>query len=268
MPRIRTIKPEFWSSPSMGGLDPWTRLLFVAMWNWADDTGRGTANPKELAGFAFPHEEDPITAKELPSMLTEIRGRFDVVFYEVSGRRYFQIPTFDTHQRTERKAASRFPGPEVGDEYDPIAVDQGSNGSSVNLRRTVTEVPPLATEDAQTSGTGTGEQGNRVKDICSPASPTSDEDDPDWLTFWEIYPRKVSKKAARARWRKALKHTDAATIIAGARRYAEQVRREGRPKDKIKQPDGWLNDDRWADEDDAKISLIDPNRITAAEVWG
>ena len=42
------MKPEFWDSPDTAKAGPWARLLFIALWNWADDYGRGTANMKEL----------------------------------------------------------------------------------------------------------------------------------------------------------------------------------------------------------------------------
>jgi hypothetical protein len=163
MARIRTIKPEFWSSPSMAGLNPWGRLLFIALWNWADDTGRGTANPKELAGFAFPND-DEIGAAELPTLLAEIRGRFGVVFYEVAGRRYYAIPTWEKHQRNERRAKSRYPAPEDGIEYDPGPQSPPDQPKS-EAPQFVTEVPAeiVGTSDAAhgSSGPGTGEQGNR-----------------------------------------------------------------------------------------------------------
>ena len=56
MARIRTIKPEFWDSPDTAKAGPWARLCFIALWNWADDYGRGTANLKELEGFIFPND--------------------------------------------------------------------------------------------------------------------------------------------------------------------------------------------------------------------
>ena len=57
MPRMRTIKPEFWDSPSTAKADLAVRLTYIAMWNWADDSGRGTANLKELEAFCFPNDE-------------------------------------------------------------------------------------------------------------------------------------------------------------------------------------------------------------------
>jgi hypothetical protein len=48
VPRIRSIKPEFWDSPSTASASVRVRLLFIAMWNWADDHGvliRPTCRP-------------------------------------------------------------------------------------------------------------------------------------------------------------------------------------------------------------------------------
>lgn len=101
--RIRTIKPEFWDSPGTARASLRARLFFIAMWNWADDHGIGTANPKQLVGFAFPNDDD-VTAKDFPSLRKEVSDCFGTVFFEFEGRPFFTIPSWDKHQRTERKA--------------------------------------------------------------------------------------------------------------------------------------------------------------------
>lgn len=124
MPRIRTIKPQFWDSPDVVGLDPWARLLYIAMWNWADDHGRGTADPKALAAFAFP-KEDFIDSAETRRMLGGIRRAFGVKFYKVGGRPYYYIPSWDRHQKVDKRSAVRHPGPDQGEEYDPEVDELG-----------------------------------------------------------------------------------------------------------------------------------------------
>lgn len=74
------------------------------------------------------------------------------------------------------------------------------------------------------------------------------DDDPDWLKFWSAYPKKVSKKDAHRRWVTAVKKHKPEDIIAGAERYAERVKREALPASLVKNPDGWLNGERWTDE--------------------
>lgn len=81
------------------------------------------------------------------------------------------------------------------------------------------------------------------------------DDDPDWLRFWDAYPRKASKQGARGKWAKAIRAgVNPEAIIAGAVRYADEMRRKRTPKDKIKHPDGWLLGKRWEDEVDTSGS--------------
>lgn len=157
MPRIRTIKPEFWDSPSTGQAGPWARLAYIAMWNWADDFGRGTANLKELEGFIFPHD-DQFTDRSgntvtFRSVVAEVSECFGVVFYEVDGRHYYAIPSWARHQRNERRAqASKFPSPD--DENAVTTTFTDMCGISAPLERRCADAP-------RGSGLGTGEQGNR-----------------------------------------------------------------------------------------------------------
>lgn len=130
MARIRTIKPEFWSSPSTAACaDPWARLLYLAMWNWADDMGRGTANPKELAGFAFPND-DAIDAAGVRRLLLEVELAYGVVLYEVRGRPYYAIPSWDDHQKIDKRSGARHPAPNEGKPWNPGPGGPGRRGRS------------------------------------------------------------------------------------------------------------------------------------------
>lgn len=135
MPRIRTIKPEFFSSPDVEGMSPWARLLYIAMWNFADDAGRGSALPRELAGFAFPR--DNFDSADIRRVLGEVRRGFGVTFYKVNGRPYYCIPTWSKHQKIDKRSTPKYPAPGDGQEYDPEAgargdtpVDQPEHDSS------------------------------------------------------------------------------------------------------------------------------------------
>ena len=157
MARIRTIKPEFWDSPSVASASPWARLLFIAMWNWADDYGRGTANLKELEGFAFPND-DHFTDRSgntvhFRELVAEVAECFGVVLYEADGRPYYAIPTWDDHQRNERRAKqSKFPDPPASPQVN--TAERNMHGISATEERKPQDPP-------RSSGPGTGEQGNR-----------------------------------------------------------------------------------------------------------
>jgi biotin operon repressor len=63
--------------------------------------------------------------------------------------------------------------------------------------------------------------------------------------FWNIYPRKVAKKAAEVAFAKAAKHTPVAVILTGAGRYA---RDPNRAEAYTAHPATWLNGHRWLDD--------------------
>lgn len=159
MARIRTIKPEFWSSPSVTAMSPWARLLFIAMWNWADDTGRGTFIPRELLGFTFPNDEE-ITVAEFRRLCAEVRRECAVLFYESAGRFFFVIPSWKKHQSKHAKhSGSKLPDPEGCNEIDPETMRViGTIGES---RRNSADSARNSADSAREVVPGTGEQGNR-----------------------------------------------------------------------------------------------------------
>jgi hypothetical protein len=139
MPRIRTLKPQFWDSPSTAKADLAPRLLFMALWNWADDAGRGTANLKEIEAFAFPNDD----VTQLPrrssrnsaavwpnfaELFWETIRDYEVTLYEVGGRRFFEISSFRIHQSKHFKPESSLPGPEDGRIWD-LASEYGLDQS-------------------------------------------------------------------------------------------------------------------------------------------
>lgn len=58
MPRIRTVKPEFWGDEKLSPLAPIDRLVFLGLISMADDAGRVPGSLKAIDGFIFPETED------------------------------------------------------------------------------------------------------------------------------------------------------------------------------------------------------------------
>jgi len=238
MARIRTIKPEFWDSPGTARASYKTRLFFIAMWNWADDWGIGVASPKQLIAFAFPNDDD-VSAKDFPTLAKEVSECFDVEFYEVAGRPYYCIPSWDLHQRTERKAKRTNPGPE-----------QAENRLFTGISDLATEIPTVAKEvpawEKEKEREKEREQG---KEIMSADADVIEPYSQEFETFWKIYPRHIGKRAAWMKWNSLLKSrtVSAREIIAGASRFASDP---NLPIDGafIPHPATWLNAGRWEDE--------------------
>lgn len=57
MARIRSIKPEFWSSEQVMECSVTARLMFIGMWNFADDLGRIPLSVKSIKAKVFPSDE-------------------------------------------------------------------------------------------------------------------------------------------------------------------------------------------------------------------
>jgi hypothetical protein len=114
MARIRTIKPEFPQSESMGRVSRDARLCFILLWTLADDSGRLRGNPKMLASLLYPYDDD---AKRLiDKWLGELDGAACIRRYAIDGNFYIQIVGWLEHQKIEKPSASKIPPPQTVNE--------------------------------------------------------------------------------------------------------------------------------------------------------
>src|SRR6516225_2349366 len=107
MARIRTIKPEFPQSETIGKLSRDARLLFVQLWTLADDEGRTRAAPRMLASLLYPYDDDAPSL--IDGWLDELERNSCIRRYEADGSRYLDIPNWLKHQKIDRPTASKLP---------------------------------------------------------------------------------------------------------------------------------------------------------------
>jgi hypothetical protein len=75
------------------------------------------------------------------------------------------------------------------------------------------------------------------------------DDDPQWVRFWNRYPRRVSKKEARKAWQKIdPTPADVDAMVAALEWQVPLHRWDGEKNDYAPYPASWLNDERWTDE--------------------
>jgi len=104
--RIRTIKPEFFTSEDIVSLAPLTRLLYIALWCEADKEGRLAWKPLTFKLRYFPGDSCDIAA-----MCDELVKAKLVTLY---GDGFAYIPKFKTHQHINpRESASILPDPDA-----------------------------------------------------------------------------------------------------------------------------------------------------------
>lgn len=106
MARIRTIKPEFFTSEDVVALSPLARLLYIAIWCEADKEGRLAWKPKTFKIRYFPADDCDIDA-----LCDEIVTRSLCVKY---GDSLAYIPKFKDHQHINpREKESIIPPPNL-----------------------------------------------------------------------------------------------------------------------------------------------------------
>ena len=107
MARIRTIKPEFPQSESMGRVGRESRLCFILLFTLADDSGRLRGNSRMLASLLYPYDDD--AKKHIDSWLTELHQEGCIVRYEIEGDQYIQINKWLQHQKIDKPSPSKIP---------------------------------------------------------------------------------------------------------------------------------------------------------------
>lgn len=112
MSRKRQIDPSFWKDSRLGRLPREVRLLYIALWNIADDAGILEDNPAEVKAQAFPYDQDVTTetVKEWLGLLA--KGRQPRVFrYSNASSRYLLVAKFHKHQKVDHPARPLHPCP-------------------------------------------------------------------------------------------------------------------------------------------------------------
>jgi hypothetical protein len=109
--RIRTIKPEFWTNERVMECSVTARLLFIGLWNFADDLGRLHLSAKSIKAQVFP--SDDIDSATILGMISELSRNGLVLIYAVEDREYLQITGWQ-HQRIDKPQAGKHPGPVEG----------------------------------------------------------------------------------------------------------------------------------------------------------
>lgn len=232
MARIRTVKPEFFTSEDIVNLSPLTRLLYIATWCEADKEGRLVWKPMTFKLRYFPADNCDIKA-----MCDELLTAGLVVLY---GPGYAVIPTFRAHQHINpREADSQLPAPDAS----------GTRAPRVGTRQ------PRAS-DAQGGREGKGKEGD-TRDAAREDLPSG------FAEFWKAWPntdRKQAKGECLKAWKKAHAERDAAVIAGHVERMKasrDWLKNEG---EFIPAPLVYLNNRKW---EGAEVFTL-PNQLAGA----
>lgn len=208
MARIRTIKPEFFTSEDIVELSAFARLLYIATWCEADREGRLAWKPKTFKIRYFPAD-----SVEIDALCKELIERGLVKLY---GDGFAYIPSFSRHQHVNpRESRSELPDPD-------------EKSSRVNHA------------SARVSDVQVGREGKEGIDHASLTQ--------SFETFWTAYPKKKNKGQAEQAFAKLKPDSDLLQTILnaveGAASGADWLKNEGQF---IPYPASWLNAKGWLD---------------------
>lgn len=105
MPRIRTIKPEYWTDPVMVQLSPLARLFYIGTWNFAMcDQGHLEDDPMRLKLQILPAEN--VDVQDLIDELTAA-GRLHRI--DTGNDSFLHVKTLADHQKVDGRWTPRCP---------------------------------------------------------------------------------------------------------------------------------------------------------------
>jgi hypothetical protein len=100
MARIRSVKPEFWSSEQVMECSPMARLMFIGLWNFCDDAGNHVASAKTIKAEIFPG--DDISSVDVQGLLDELSSNGLIAFYTSDSKEFLHVTGWKKHQKIDK----------------------------------------------------------------------------------------------------------------------------------------------------------------------
>ena len=111
--RIRTIRPEFYQSESVGSMTWKTRLIFINLWSYVEDNGVNLDNPRLFRGQCMPYDDSVLD--DIEDAFAELEQCGSIIRYERDGKRLLFIPGFEKWQNIQRPGMCHYLPPDGWD---------------------------------------------------------------------------------------------------------------------------------------------------------
>lgn len=226
MARIRTIKPKFWDDLKVGRLSRDARLLYIGMWNFADDCGVIIGDLIWLKSKVFPY--DQIQVQQFEKWIKELEINGFICQFSYQGEDFIYLPTFSRHQVINKPNFEDLNIPkDVLDSQLRLITEQSRNDTGIITEQSI----PIKGEEKDIENNNS----------CSTASPS--ESDAEFEKFWQMYDKKSNKAKTKAKFSK-LSKADKAKIFEALPAYVASTPDKQFRKD----PLTYLNARAWEDE--------------------
>jgi hypothetical protein len=215
----RILKESICTSENIDMLSAFQETVFYRLIVNCDDYGRMDARPKLLASRLFPMKD--IRVSQITDALRALSSAELVTLYEVDGKPFLQMNTWDQHQ-TIRAKKPKYPGIEEGVQASENICKQMQADECKCSRN------PIQYESESNPNTNIRAHADEA-----------------FESFYARYPRHVDKADARKAWAK-LKDSEYDSVIAGLEKWIPYF--NGEEEQFIPHPATWLNKRRWESE--------------------
>jgi hypothetical protein len=236
----RMIRDSCKTSPTLAKLSHGAERLFWRLTTSADNKGRFHAEPQAVRAACFPVMLHIIMQTDVDRWLIELAQAGAVQLYDVDDRPYGQFCNWYKHQRLY-EYSSKFPEPPVtsGSLPEPPGVSGQSrdrDGVEIEKIKINPPLPPLVAHKPRK----VGRTARKHRALSLP------DYEPDFMGFWERYPRKIGKGAAAKAWNKV--NGEATAIMEALSWQVQSTDHLMREAQYTPHPATWLNQRRWEDE--------------------
>ena len=225
----RILKESICTSENIDQLTPFQESFFYRLMVNCDDYGRMDARPKILASKLYPLRS--LNPGHVTEALKALRKADLIILYEVDGKMFLQMKTWDRHQQIRAKR-SKFPA------YDSIC-NQLLSDDSICPRN------PIQSESNYNPNPNPNPNRNPTR---AKREESDKEDDLLFDRFWDVYPRKESKPAAKKAFDKIKPDEELLSkMIKAIERWSKTAQWQENGGQFIPYPASWLNQRKWED---------------------
>lgn len=182
MARIRSVKPELRTSLTAAEWPRDVRYLWVLLWGYLDDHGRGVDDARLVKADCLPLDDD-VTRDTMEDWVGMITASGSLCRYVVDGRHYMHAPDWTKHQRPQHPKDSVIPpcprcsnGARSGSSHEVVTKPSGDRHEDLTPEVEVEGVeggvegegahPPDAAADAASKS----QRGTRIPEDFAPTA--------------------------------------------------------------------------------------------------
>lgn len=220
MARIRSLKPEFFTSEQIVSVSIPARMLFQGMWVFGDDDGYIAASPVQLKMKVFPADDVNVTA-----LLDELEEAALIERLHVDQGEVLRVPSFLNHQSPKYPTPTKYT-------LDGASLTQHSPSTGGKVGKRSGSIHPGE------------ERRGEEREKKRPANRVTDSDFEKAYSHW---PKKTERAKSFEKFKKVAAERGLDVITADVIRFGDAYARSTE-KQFVPALVVWLNGKRWTDE--------------------